>query len=126
MKLSLIVSLLRRKRFVHQEVKESAMRLNKLTAAILATALVAFSGSYVHAEEFFARLDGFQELGALNAQTGAILSDGRCPARVPIFQWIATVRKGPTISVKVHPVPPLRLVASTPPASRGPPDEQPA
>ncbi|PYN67523.1 MAG: hypothetical protein DMD90_05855 [Candidatus Rokuibacteriota bacterium] len=70
MKLSLIVSLLRRKRFVHQEVKESAMRLNKLTAAILATALVAFSGSYVHAEEFFARLDGFQELGALNAQTG--------------------------------------------------------
>ena len=78
MKLSLIVSLLRRKRFVHQEVKESAMRLNKLAqAAILATTVVAFSGGYVHAEEFFARLDGFQELGALNAQTGAILSDGR-------------------------------------------------
>jgi len=53
------------------------MRLNKLAqAAILATTVVAFSGSYVHAEEFFARLDGFQELGALNAQTGAILSDG--------------------------------------------------
>jgi len=54
------------------------MRLNKLAqAAILATTVVAFSGSYVHAEEFFARLDGFQELGALNNQTGAILSEGR-------------------------------------------------
>jgi len=52
------------------------MRLTKLTEAILATAVVAFSGSYVYAAEFFARLDGFQELGALNAQTGAILSDG--------------------------------------------------
>jgi len=36
------------------------MRLTKLTEAILATAVVAFSGSYVYAAEFFARLDGFR------------------------------------------------------------------
>ena len=61
------------------------MRLNKLAqAAILATTVVAFSGSYVHAEEFFARLDGFQELGALNNQTGAILSDGTGTLRLDL------------------------------------------
>ena len=61
------------------------MRLNKLAqTAILATAVVAFSGSYVHAEEFFARLDGFQELGALNNQTGAILSDGSGTLRLDL------------------------------------------
>ena len=50
------------------------MRLNKLTKAILAAAVVAFSASYAYAEEFFARLNGFQELGAQNNETGAILS----------------------------------------------------
>src|SRR5437870_11437719 len=50
------------------------MRLNKLTKGILAAAVVAFSASYAYAEEFFARLNGFQELGAQNNETGAILS----------------------------------------------------
>jgi len=50
------------------------MRLDKLIEAVLIAALVAFSASYAHAEEFFARLNGFQELGAQNNETGAILS----------------------------------------------------
>src|SRR5437899_6254400 len=50
------------------------MRLNKLTKAILAAAVVAFSASYAYAEEFFARVDGFHELRAQNNETGAILS----------------------------------------------------
>ncbi len=52
------------------------MRLDKLIEAVLVAALVVFSASSAHAEEFFARLNGFQELGGLNAETGAIRSDG--------------------------------------------------
>ena len=52
------------------------MRLDKLIEAVLVAALVVFSASYAHAEEFFARLNGFQELGGLNAETGAIRSEG--------------------------------------------------
>lgn len=52
------------------------MRRDKLTKAVLIAALVVFSASYAYAEEFFARLNGFQELGALNAETGAIRSNG--------------------------------------------------
>jgi hypothetical protein len=62
----------------------------KLFGATLAAAGVAFSAGYAYAEEFSARLTGFQELGSLpnvtqNAMTGvvtaanptgAILSDG--------------------------------------------------
>jgi CHRD domain-containing protein len=52
------------------------MRRDKLIKAVLAAALVVFSASYVYAEEFFARLNGFQEIGALNAETGAVRSNG--------------------------------------------------
>ena len=51
------------------------MRRIKLIEVILAAAVVAFSATSAHAEEFFARLSGFQELGAQNAETGAILSN---------------------------------------------------
>jgi hypothetical protein len=48
----------------------------KLLPVGLAAAVVAFTASFAGAEEFSGRLNGFKELGALNNQTGAILSDG--------------------------------------------------
>ena len=83
------------------------MRLNKLAqAAILATTVVAFSGSYVHAEEFFARLDGFQELGALNNQTGAILSEASGTLRLDLDRTSQTATFTLTYS-NVGTTPPL-------------------
>lgn len=49
----------------------------KLLNAALVAGAVAFSNSYAHAEEFVASLSGFNEIGALNNATGAILSNGR-------------------------------------------------
>ncbi len=48
----------------------------KLLEAGLIAGAVSFSASYSYADDFSARLDGFEELGALNNQTGAVLSDG--------------------------------------------------
>jgi hypothetical protein len=42
-----------------------------------AAASLALSGATAVAAEFSARYSGFQELGALNNETGAILSDGK-------------------------------------------------
>jgi len=52
------------------------MRRDTLIKTMLVVMLVGFSASYAYAEEFFARLDGFQEIGAQNAETGAVLSNG--------------------------------------------------
>jgi hypothetical protein len=52
------------------------MRVFGLIGTTLGMAVLALWGGGVRAEEFSARLDGFQELGALNNQTAAILSDG--------------------------------------------------
>jgi len=60
------------------------MRLDKLIEAVLVAALVVFSAGYAHAEEFSARLNGFQELGAQNAETGAILSNGSGTLRLSL------------------------------------------
>jgi hypothetical protein len=50
----------------------------KLTRMFLAGSIVALSGSFVHAQDFSARLNGFEEIGGLGAgETGAILSDGK-------------------------------------------------
>jgi CHRD domain len=51
------------------------MRRDKLIKAVLLTTLIVFSASYAYAEEFVTRLNGFEELGGLNAQTGAIRSN---------------------------------------------------
>jgi hypothetical protein len=53
------------------------MRLSRLATTILAATVLAFGAHCAEAEQFRARLDGFQELGAQNNETGAILSDGR-------------------------------------------------
>ncbi len=52
------------------------MSRDKLIKAVLFTTLILFSASYAYAEEFVSRLNGFEELGALNNQTGAIRSNG--------------------------------------------------
>jgi hypothetical protein len=44
---------------------------------LMVTSVVALSAGYACAQDFSARLNGFEELGAQNAETGAILSDGK-------------------------------------------------
>jgi CHRD domain len=51
------------------------MRRDKLIKAVLLATLIVFAASYAYAEEFVTRLNGFEELGGLNAQTGAIRSN---------------------------------------------------
>jgi len=48
----------------------------KLVETIVSAGVLALWAGHANAEEFSARLNGFEELGALNNQTGAILSDG--------------------------------------------------
>ena len=49
----------------------------KLGGMLLAGGLAGLSAGFAQAQEFGARLNGFEELGALNAETGAILSNGK-------------------------------------------------
>jgi len=51
------------------------MRRYKVIGTALCAGVLALCGGRADAEQFSARLDGFQELGALNAQTGAVLSN---------------------------------------------------
>ena len=64
------------------------MRRDKLIRVVLVATLVVFSASYAYAEEFFARLDGFQEIGSLPTATafptGAILSKGSGTLRLSL------------------------------------------
>src|SRR3981081_1940339 len=65
-------------------VGQGRLRLDKLIDAVLIAVLVVFLPSYAHAEEFFARLNGFEELGAQNNETGAILSNGSGTLRLSL------------------------------------------
>ena len=49
----------------------------KLGGMLLAGGLAGLSAGFAQAQEFGARLNGFEELGALNAETGAIRSAGK-------------------------------------------------
>ena len=49
----------------------------KLSGILAAGGLAALSGGFAQAQEFGAKLNGFEELGALNAETGAIRSNGQ-------------------------------------------------
>jgi hypothetical protein len=53
------------------------MRLERIEKLLLATTIVALSAGPALAQDFSARLNGFQELGAQNDESGAILSSGR-------------------------------------------------
>ena len=63
----------------------------KLLAASFVATVVTFAASYSYADEFSARLNGFNELGALNAQTGAVLSDGTGTASLQLNQKAGTI-----------------------------------
>ena len=60
------------------------MRRDTLVKAVLIATFVLFSASHVYAEEFFARLNGFQEIGAQNAESGAILTKGTGTLRLDL------------------------------------------
>jgi hypothetical protein len=49
----------------------------KISGMLLAGGVASVSAGFAHAQEFGARLNGFEELGGLNAETGAILSNGK-------------------------------------------------
>jgi hypothetical protein len=70
-------------------------------AAVLVAAVVALSP--VHAdspsvEKFHARLTGFEEIGALTAPTGAILSDGTATIDVELYKSAQTANYTLTIN----------------------------
>src|SRR5215475_13547981 len=79
-----------------QPVREDAMRRGKLIKIVLVATLVVFPASYAFAEEFFARLDGFQEIGALPTATafptGALLSKGSGTLRLSLDSKAGTAR----------------------------------
>jgi len=53
------------------------MRRDKLIRAVLLATFVVLTASYAYAEDFSARINGFQEVGGVGAgQTGAIRTDG--------------------------------------------------
>lgn len=62
------------------------MTRSMLTCALLAGAALLVSPAWADPdkEAFHARLSGFNEVGALNAETGAILSDGTATADVEL------------------------------------------
>jgi hypothetical protein len=66
------------------------MRRDKLIRAVLLTTLIVFSASVAYAQEFKARLDGFQELGAINNQTGAIRSNASGSLRLDLDRRAGT------------------------------------
>jgi CHRD domain len=70
------------------------MRRIMLAGAAMAAGLVALASASAHddhGEEFSARLNGFNELGTLNAQTGAILSDGTGTVKLDLDKKTNTI-----------------------------------
>jgi hypothetical protein len=59
---------------------------------LVGATVIAFSGGYAHALEFSARLNGFKELGAINMETGAILSDGKGTLNLTLDEAAGTVK----------------------------------
>jgi hypothetical protein len=53
------------------------MRHSSYAASVLAAATIGMLASAANAQEFHARLSGFNELGPINNETGAILSNGQ-------------------------------------------------
>jgi hypothetical protein len=74
------------------------MRRCHITASALAAAVVAFSASYASAEEFTAKLSGFNEIGSIpngatyaQSYTGAVLSDGNGTAKLYLDKKAGTI-----------------------------------
>jgi CHRD domain-containing protein len=79
-------------RQLSHEGEEGHMRRYNLTETILVAAtVVMFSAGYTYAQDFSARLNGFEELGAQNNETGAILSDGKGTLKLTLDQNAGTL-----------------------------------
>jgi hypothetical protein len=67
-------------------------RLRFVTSSLVMAALVvALSGATASAEQFSATFSGFQEIGALAAPTGAILSDGKATLSLNLDKHSSTI-----------------------------------
>ncbi len=66
-------------------------RYTLIEAILVAATVVALSAGHAYGQEFSARLNGFEELGALNAQTGAVLSDGSGTAKLHLNREAGTI-----------------------------------
>jgi hypothetical protein len=66
-------------------------RRSVLAGAILAAAVTAISAAGANAQQFQAIFSGFQELGALNNETGAILSKGQATLALNLNQQTHTI-----------------------------------
>jgi hypothetical protein len=75
------------------------LRLKILEAGLVA-AVVTFSASYSCAEDFSAKLSGFNEIGSISATgyTGAVLSDGTGTAKLDLDQKAGTIAYSLTYS----------------------------
>jgi hypothetical protein len=58
---------------------------------IMAVLVLTLSVAVASAEKFSARFSGFQEIGALAAPTGAILSDGKATLRLDLDKHSSTI-----------------------------------
>ncbi len=59
--------------------------------AMLAAVLFVLSSTPASAQEYFARLSGFQEVGGLNNETGAILSTGQGTLKLTVDKTAQTI-----------------------------------
>jgi hypothetical protein len=70
----------------------------------LAAATIGMLASAANAQEFHARLSGFNEVGALNAETGAILTNGKGTLDLKLNKNAATITYTLTFSNLTTPV----------------------
>ena len=79
-------------------------RHSVLAGAILAAAVTTVSAAGANAQQFQANFSGFQELGALNAETGAIFSTGQGTLALNLNQPAGTLTFTLTYSGLSEPV----------------------
>ena len=79
-------------------------RHSVLAGAILAAAVTTVSAAGANAQQFQANFSGFQELGALNAETGTILSTGQGTLALNLNQPAGTLTFTLTYSGLSEPV----------------------
>ena len=67
------------------------MRRTVLAATILVGAATVMPTAYANAQDFDAKLSGFKEVGALNAETGAIFTPGQGTLKLKLNTNLQTV-----------------------------------
>jgi hypothetical protein len=68
------------------------MRRCVVVGAVLALAVTIVPGSYAGAQDFHAKLSGFQEVGSLTGLTGAIFSQGQGTLRLNLNRQVQSLR----------------------------------